>query len=103
MQLGDIAMKATRYSSNVRLAEEWYLKSAKGCPPQPGALFQLARMHHEVRQMCKVFVLRLVRRHDLTAFDIMLIEREGLLARSKVQCTPVSWLFDLSVAIACGS
>lgn len=51
IQLGDLAMEsAARSAANARLAEEWYRKAARGDPPQPDAFFQLARMHHEVRE-----------------------------------------------------
>lgn len=49
MQLGDIAMEsAKKFSIHPSCAEEWYRKSAKGDPPQPDALFQVARIRHEV-------------------------------------------------------
>lgn len=49
MQLGEIAMEAAMKSSaTAQLAEKWYRRSAAGDQPQPDALFQLARMHHEV-------------------------------------------------------
>lgn len=54
MQLGEIAMEgATKSTANAQLADDWYRRSAEGDPPQPDALFQLARMHHEVcADMC---------------------------------------------------
>ncbi|CAM9552627.1 unnamed protein product [Laminaria digitata] len=48
IQLGDIAMEATKkHAVNAQHAEEWYLKASAGDPPQPEALFQLARIRHE--------------------------------------------------------
>lgn len=50
MQLGDIAMEsAANSAANMQHAEKWYRKAAGGDPPQPNALFQMARIHHEVR------------------------------------------------------
>lgn len=49
MQLGDIAMEATKkHAVDVQHAEEWYRKASAGHPPEPEALFQLARIRHEV-------------------------------------------------------
>lgn len=50
MQLGEIAMESTESADNAQYAEEWYRKAAKGDPAQPDAIFQLARVHHEVCQ-----------------------------------------------------
>lgn len=50
MQLGDIAFEAAEMSEvDVQHAEKWYRRAARGDPPQPDALFQLARIQHEVR------------------------------------------------------
>lgn len=52
MQLGDIAMESSaKTTANLQHAEEWYRKAAGGDPPQPNAIFQIARIYHEVR--CK--------------------------------------------------
>ena len=49
IQLGDIAMEATKkHAVNAQHAEEWYRKASAGDPRQPEALFQMARIHHEV-------------------------------------------------------
>lgn len=50
MQLGEIAMESTESADNAQYAEEWYRKAAEGDPAQPDAIFQLARIHHEVCQ-----------------------------------------------------
>lgn len=92
MQLGDIAAEATQYAVNARLAEKWYLQSARGCPPQSDALFQLARMHHEVRQMREAFMIWSIRRHGLPALGVMLIESEGRRAQPKLQYA--HWLLN---------
>ena len=50
MQLGDIAMESSaKTAANLQHAEEWYRKAAAGDPPQPSAIFQIARKYHEVR------------------------------------------------------
>lgn len=52
MQLGEIAMEsASKSKINAQLAQEWYRRSASGDPPQADALFQLARMYHEVHMI----------------------------------------------------
>lgn len=51
MQLGDIAMESVAKSAaNIQHAQAWYRKAAGGHPPQPNGIFQMARIHHEVRQ-----------------------------------------------------
>lgn len=59
-------MEATKkHAVNAQHAEEWYRKASAGDPPQPEALFQLARIHHEVRQdLCMVTLSRLLVEHD---------------------------------------
>ena len=53
MQLGDIAMEASpKTAANLQHAEEWYRRAATGDPSQPDAIFQIARIHHEVRYKC---------------------------------------------------
>lgn len=54
MHLGDIAMEsAAKSAANIQHAQIWYRKAAGGDPPQPDGLFQMARIHHEVRhQTC---------------------------------------------------
>lgn len=50
MQLGDIAMESSaKTAANLRQAERWYRQAAGGDPPQPNAIFQIARIYHEVR------------------------------------------------------
>lgn len=50
IQLGDIAMESSaQTAANLRHAEGWYRKAAGGDPPQPNAIFQIARIYHEVR------------------------------------------------------
>lgn len=49
MQLGDIAMESSaKTTANLQHAQGWYRKAAAGSPPQPNAMFQIARIHHEV-------------------------------------------------------
>lgn len=47
MQLGDMALEAEA-GGDASLATEWYRKASRGDPPQPDALFQIARIYHEV-------------------------------------------------------
>eukprot|EP00752_Nemacystus_decipiens_P016191 g14478.t1 len=48
MQLGDIAMESSaKTTANLQHAEGWYREAAAGDPPQPNAIFQIARIHHE--------------------------------------------------------
>lgn len=53
MQMGEMAMESTKSADNAGYAEEWYRKAAEGDPAQPDALFQLARIRHEVCQAVK--------------------------------------------------
>lgn len=48
MQLGEIATESIKTVADADLAIEWYQKAACGEPYQPDALFQIARIHHEV-------------------------------------------------------
>lgn len=43
---------AAKSAANIEHAQVWYRKAAGGDPPQPDALFQMARIHHEVRHEC---------------------------------------------------
>lgn len=50
MQLGDIAMESSsKTGADLQHAEGWYRRAAGGDPPQPDAIFQIARIYHEVR------------------------------------------------------
>lgn len=60
MQLGDIALEsAGKGAATAEYAEEWYRQAADGNPPQPDALFQLARLYHEVIEGQNTLIIRI--------------------------------------------